>query len=159
MSQKRLLIIGAVLIATGIGTPVVAILAGGSDSAAPRPSAESAAPDEWLDPSAEPELFTAGDVPAVDKTTAPVQVEAGGRVPPGSGSRRLPTTKPPATSASATPDSTGTSSPTATSTATAATPPPADAEPPILLPLPLPLPEPEETAPPVGVPPPPLPED
>lgn len=167
MTQKRLLILGAVLIATGIGTPVMAILADGPGAEQPRPPAL----EEFLESSPEPDL-TKPPVVDMDK---PVPADAGdrdGRVPPGSGTRKLepvdaspPVTRGPLPESAATPGSAapGSATPEPAGTTVLSTPP-AELEPPPGAPVPLPEPEPvplpgpEETTPTV-IPPPPLPED
>jgi hypothetical protein len=159
MAPKRLLILGAVLIVTGIGTPIAAILLDGPGSEARRPSAELPTPDEWLDPDATPEEFTEVTEPPASETTAPVTRAPRGRdgkVAPGSGSRPIPATTTPPTSAPVQRPDAVSVPPAPTTTTTDATPPP-EAEPPILLPMP--LPQPVETDGPTVVPPPPLPED
>jgi hypothetical protein len=164
MTQKRLLILGAVLIATGVGTPVLAILANGSGAERPRPSAT----EEFLEASPEPDLFADVTQPPVVDMDRPAPADAGdrdGRVPPGSGARTLaPADAPPPVTPGPLPESAaapGPATPDPAGTTTLSTPP-AELEPrpgvPIPLPAPVPLPGPEETTA-TGMSPPPLPED
>lgn len=166
IAQKRLLILGAVLIATGIGTPVGAILLGGPDPQVRRPAATPTTGD-WLDPAAEPELFAEDGAPPAGATTGPPVTTRAARgdrvrgdrgrddqVAPGSGSRPLPETTTTTTAPADPADPAGSTPATPQPAEETVAPKPAQTTPPVILPVP--LPGPEETGAP---PPPPLPED